>query len=148
MTAPTWTYDPSQLATSKRYQVRLLVGDIKNADQQFQDAEIDWALTQNTNSYTVAAILCRALASRLSREADTVDRDLRTTYSQRANNYLRMAINYEVMAGKPGAVMPYAGGISIADKQRRQGDGDRVQPQFGIGMHDSNLPVAPTENET
>ncbi|MGH7490132.1 MAG: hypothetical protein ACREMY_31675, partial [bacterium] len=93
------------------------------------------------------AMMCRSLASRLSREADTVDRELRTSYSQRANNYMRMAAAYEMQASARSGAKPYAGGISIADKKLDENNPDRVPPQFNIGMQDSLLPVAPVGNE-
>jgi hypothetical protein len=142
-----WTYDPTQLGTSKMMQVRLLVGDTKPTDQQVQDEEINFALTQRANIYGAAAIICRSLSSQLSREADTVDKDLRTTLSQRATAYGKQAAAYEVKASVRGGGLPYAGGLSIADKIMNEANTDRVQPQFSIDMDDNYLPVAPVGNE-
>jgi hypothetical protein len=44
--------------------------------------------------------------------------------------------------------MPYAGGISIADKQMQELDADRVPPGFQIGMDQNELPVAAAGNES
>jgi hypothetical protein len=142
-----WTYDLSQLATSKLYQVRYLVGDTLSSDQQVQDEEINFAITQRPSVYGAAAIVCRSLASRLSRQADVVDKDLRTTLSQRAKAYSARAAEYDITAKIRGGGIPYAGGLSIADKIQNEQDLDRVQPQFGIGMEDNYLPVAPVGNE-
>lgn len=142
-----WTYNASQLATSAMMQVRYLVGDIVASDQQVQDEEINFALTQRPNIYGAAAVVCRSLASKLSREADTVDRDLRTTFSSRARSYAARANDYEVKASVRSGAMPYAGGISISDKVLNEQDPDRVQPQFTINMDDNYLPVAPAPNE-
>jgi hypothetical protein len=142
-----WTYDPSQLETSKLMQVRYLVGDTKTTDQQVQDEEINFAIGQRPSIYGAAAMVCRSLASKLSREADTVDKDLRTVLSSRAKAYSIRASEYDVKASVRGGAMPYAGGISIADKIGNEADTDRVQPQFSIQMDDNYLPVAPVGNE-
>jgi hypothetical protein len=143
----TWTYDTSQIGNSPMMQVRYLVGDTKSSDQQAQDEEINFALTQRPSIYGAAAIVCRSLASKLSREADTVDKDLRTTLSARAKAYSARAAEYDVAAAIRGGALPYAGGISVADKVLNEQDTDRVPPAFTVDMDDNYLPVAPVGNE-
>lgn len=143
----TWSYNPATLETNKIAQVRYLVGDTIGTDPQVQDEEIAFALTQRASTYGAAAIVCRALASQLSRQADTVDKDLRTVLSSKAKAYSARAISYEVQANARGGGLPYAGGISIADKVNRELDLDRVPPAFTVDMDDNYLPVAPIGNE-
>lgn len=143
----TWTYNLTQLATSSLMQVRYLIGDTVAAQPQVQDEEITFALSQRPSIYGAAAMVCRSLSSRLSREADTVDKDLRTTLSARATAYARRAAEYENKAISRGGALPYAGGISISDKVQNELNTDRVQPQFAIEMDDNYLPVAPVGNE-
>lgn len=128
-------------------QVRFLVGDTIPADQQVQDEEITFALTQRPSIYGAAAVVCRSLAARLSRQADVVDKDLRTALSARAKAYSARAIEYDGKANARGGGLPYAGGLSIADKIQNENNPDRMQPQFNIGMEDNYLPVAPVGNE-
>ena len=142
-----WTYNVSQLASSAMMQVRFLVGDTVAADQQVQDEEIQFALVERPNIYGAGAIVCRSLAARMSRQADVVDKDLRSTYSQRAKAYAARAIELDLKASIRGGGLPYAGGLSIADKVQNETNPDRVQPQFNIGMEDNYLPVAPVPNE-
>lgn len=142
-----WTYDASQLASSAMMQVRFLVGDTIPADQQVQDEEIVFSLIQRPSIYGAAAIVCRTLASKLSRQADVVDKDLRTALSSRAKAYSARAIEYDNKATIRGGGFPYAGGLSIADKVRNEQNPDRVQPQFTTSMDDNYLPVAPVPNE-
>lgn len=142
-----WTYDPTQLASSQMMQVRFLVGDTIAADQQVQDDEILFALSQRPNIYGAASVVCETLASKLSRQADVVDKDLRTTLSQRAKAYSARAIEYDSKAKIRGGGLPYAGGLSIADKIQNEQNPDRVQPQFNLSMDDNYLPVAPVPNE-
>ncbi len=143
----TWSYATAQLATSKLMQVRFLIGDTQPSDPLVQDEEVAFALSQRTSPYGAAAILCRAISARLSREADTVDKDLRTTLSARATAYARRAADYEAQANIFGGATPYAGGVSISDKVINERNTDRVQPQFTIDMDDNYLPVAPVGNE-
>lgn len=144
----TWTYNPAIIATDKVSQVRFLVGDTVVTDPQVENEEIAFALTQRTSIYGAAAIVCRSLASKLSRQADTVDKDLRTTLSSRAKAYSARAIGYEVQANARGGGMPYAGGISVADKIAQENNPDRVPPAFTIDMDDNYFPVAPVGNES
>lgn len=143
----TWTYELDSLATDPATQVRRLVGDTDRNNQLVQDEEIAFALTQRPSIYGAAAIVCRFISANLSREADTVDQNLRTTYSQRATAFAKRARDYDVQASFRSGAMPYAGGISVADKIAAENDTDRVPPNFNIGMDDNYLPVAPAGNE-
>lgn len=142
-----WTYDLTQLTSSAMMQVRFLIGDTIAADQQVQDQEITFVLTQRPSIYGAAAMVCRSLAARLSRQADVVDKDLRTALSSRAKAYSARALEYETKATIRGGGLPYAGGLSVADKIGNENNSDRVQPQFNIGMEDNYLPVPPVGNE-
>lgn len=143
----TWSYTPSDIQTNKTDQVRWLVGDTVATDQLVQNEEIAFALTQRVSVYGAAAIVCRAIASKFSREADTVDRDLRTTLSAKAKAYASRAAMYEVQAMARSGVSAYAGGISISDKVQQELNLDRVPPAFTVDMDDNYLPVAPVGNE-
>ena len=144
---PVWTYsgDP---ANSPKDAIRYLVGDTVFTDQQVQDGEINFAIAQTSNQWLAAAMVCRALSARLSREADVSDRELRTSYSARARSYLRMAVQYEMRSDFLGGGMPYAGGISLSDKQANVSNTDNVPANFAIGMTDNTIPVGPVGVET
>lgn len=145
-----WSYDAAKLtgdAKSSVYQLRLLLGDTKAVDQQFQDEELSFFLTQTPTKYGAAGMACRALSSKLSREADTVDKDIRTTLSARATAYSRRAMHYENMDSALGAV-PYAGGMTYSDKGQQSENTDRVRPAFNVEMQENYIPLAPTSNET
>ncbi len=146
--SPLWTYsgDPRLCAKDS---VRFLIGDTVYKDQQFTDPEILHAINLRSSSYGAAAVLCRSLAAKFAREADTVDRDLRTTLSARSRAYRQAAIEYDNQALLTGAgAMPYAGGISQSDKLLQELNPDRVTPQFNIGMDDNEIPVSQSGNET
>lgn len=146
--APIWTYSGNP-ATSNRDALRYLIGDIVESDPLIQDPELDFALTQRTSIYGAAALACRSLASKLSREADTVDKDLRDSISQRARAFRMMAVDYETQASVRSGAMPYAGGISKSDKAIQVANTDRVEPQYTLGMDDNLIdPEAPVGGET
>lgn len=144
----TWTYDPSQLAGNPTMQVRLTIGDTFASDPQLQDEEISFFLSQRGSIWGAAAEACRAIAANTSRLADTVQGEFKQNYSNRARAYAARAATFEGFAISRGGAMPYAGGISVADKQQQELDADRVPPQFNIGMDDNQLPVAPAGNES
>jgi hypothetical protein len=144
--APAWTYsgDPT---SSQKDAVRFIMGDTFRKDPLVFDGEILFALTQSTSTYGAAAIVCRSLASRFAREADTVDKDLQTRLSQRSSAFSKMASQFEQKASARSGVVPYAGGISIADRSRQIKQPDRVQPSFNTGMMDNFIPDGIMGNE-
>lgn len=137
----TWTYNTAQLATSTLYQVRHLTGDVLTTDQKLADEEIALHLTlRSGNVYRAAADACRAIAARMSSQVDQSQGDLSNSYSQRARAFADRAIELEALASTVGSgafmSLPYAGGISQADKDTAETNSDRVEPQFKIGMQD------------
>lgn len=150
----TWSYSLADLATSQKDQVRRLLGDVIASDQQIADEEINFAITTRSNVYGAAAECARFIAAQYSRKADVVTASpgggqLKTNYSQQAKSYLTLAAAMDLKAAATGGGAPYAGGISIADKQNAEQDDDRVAPQFDLGMTDNlTNPVAPVGNQT
>jgi len=141
-----WTYLPQQLATSSLMQIRRLIGDVLPGDPQLQDEEINWTATRFSTIYGAAAECCRDIAAQFARKVDTVQGELRTLYSQQTRRYMAMAVDLE-QRGLRGA-MPYAGGISAADKNNVANDSDRVPPDFVRGEWDNLLPVGPAGQQT
>ena len=130
-----WTYEPGNLATSPRDQVRWLSGDRDTNDQQVQDEEIDWVLAQQPNVYLAAADVCEAIAAQLSRLADARTGDVQESLSQKAKAYQERANALRSRAATLAA--PIFGGLSKSEKQTLAADADAVQPAFLIGQGDS-----------
>lgn len=147
---PTWNYDPQSVATSDLMKVRLWVGDVNPNDQQLQDAEILYFISQKFTVIGAAADCARAIANRYSRKVDVTNPgDLRTNYSAQAKAYMEVAKQLDTQAKqRGGGIIPFAGGISISGKIATQQDTDRVQPSFNIGMDDNFIPVAAGPNQT
>jgi len=146
--APQWTYNPSQINTSSLYQVRYLIGDTLEGDQQLMDQEINFSIASYSNVTLAAADCCRALQGKFARLVDLVQGELKTNYSNKAKAYFAKAIDLEQRGLIRGGAMPYAGGISIDDKMNRVLNPDRVPPQFNLLMFDDLLPESPVGNQT
>ena len=144
----TWTYTTSDLATSTKDQVRLLIGDTVSTDPQLQDEEISYFISMRSSPVGAAAECCRTLSAQYSRSVDSAAGGTKEAYSQMAKAYALRAAQFEAQAAAGGAGLPYAGGISVADKSSQEENSDRVSPQFSIGMDDNLLPVPPAGNET
>ncbi len=133
----TWTYsgDP---ATNARDSIRFLVGDTDTNDQLVSDEEIAWTNNQVTGSdtattdlYTVAYRVMLAIASKFSRLANQAIGDMRVDLSQKADNARTQAEQLRILAGRENLVpVPYAGGISVSDKDIDRDNADRVDPFF------------------
>lgn len=144
----TWTYSITDLATSQKDQVRLLIGDTVTSDQQLQDEEIDYMLTRRGSTYGAAAECCRSLQAKFSRSVDYTAAGTKSSYSQLAKAYGVKAAEFEAKSAMSGAGAPYAGGISVTDKRNQEQNPDRVSPQFQVGMDDNDfMPVGPAGNE-
>jgi hypothetical protein len=137
----TWTYggDPDANA---RDAIRFLVGDTDTNDQLVNDEEIAWVNKETTGSatattgvYDAAVRCCLTIASKFSRLADQSVGDLKVSMSQKAKAYRVQAEELARLANREGSVpVPYAGGISIADKDADREDSDRVAPWFSTGQ--------------
>lgn len=135
--ASTWTYsgDPT---VSQKDEVRFLVGDTDESDQQLLDAEINYALTKGgVGSATIQCIL--GLIGKYSRLVSKSVGDLRISYTDRVKNYQELLLRLKAEFATDG-VQVYAGGQSIADKQTVELNTDRVVPAFRIGIMDNPLP--------
>jgi len=132
-----WSYDETALGTSTASErlnsVRLLVGDTDTNDQQVQDEEITFALSQTgDNIYYAAAWVARTLASKYSRLVDTdLDGILSESYSQLQVHYKTLAGELEFQGKKAGATLGVAaGGISKATMEAVEDNTDRVKPRI------------------
>lgn len=133
----TWSYDATALGTSTEAErintVRLLLGDTDTTDQQIQNEEIIFALSQcNNRVYYAAAWSARAIASTYSRRVDTkLDGALSADYSDLAEKYRKLAETLEYQGKKIGAELNiFAGGISESAVEAADQLTDRMKPKF------------------
>lgn len=112
--------------------VRFLVGDTDDQDLQLTNENILFALTQASDDvYRAAAICARALAGKYSRQVDTRFESIASDYSQRAENYYKLARRLEQQAKKYGAGLGIsAGGLTYSEIEAADENPDRVKPKF------------------
>lgn len=132
-----WSYDPTDLdkttASGRLNSVRLLVGDNNIDDQQLQDEEIVFGLSENSNNiYLTAAWVARAVSSEYSRLVTTkLDGALSSNYSDLAKQYRTLADQLEYQAKTNGASLGVvAGGISKTDVETVRANTDRIEGSF------------------
>ena len=140
----TWTYagDP---AANARDAIRFLIGDTDTTDQLLSDEEIAWVNTEasgtstgTTALYDAAYRCCLTIASKLAREADKQIGDLSVSMSQRAKAYREQASSLKELSGREGGVpIPYAGGITISDKEVDEDNSDLFRSWFSSGQFEN-----------
>lgn len=148
-----WTYDNSLLSTATAnadvMTVRLMIGDRLPGRQLLYDAEILFNIGQFANLYLAAAECARNISLQYATQVDLVQGELKTNYSQITKMFAERAAMLESRGMARGGAMPYAGGISVQDKNNYVQNTDRVVPNFNIGMDDNlSSPVGPVGNET
>lgn len=117
-------------ATARRDALRFLIRDTVSARAKTQDEELDFLLSENGNNvYRAAAIACEQLSAGEAKSKSVGDLSL----SGMGETYMDLAKRYTLWADS--RVQPFAGGISVADKDSRSLDVDRVQPAFSRGLH-------------
>lgn len=123
-----YTDDPANVPSD---QVRLLVGDTNVGAPELSDNEVAFFLIEESDDpRRAAARAAEVLAAKYANVADTKQvGPLRLQYTEKANRFSTLARR---LWGRSaiGASGPYAGGISISDKNDRVRDGDRVRPAF------------------
>lgn len=126
-----WSYSGNP-SDSDSDAVRFLVGDVDTDNQLVSDEEIAWALAQG-GVYAAASLIAFTIAAAFSRQADKAVDSLKISYSQKSAQYSKLAGDLRYRAATDG-LCPYAGGISVSDKDAVRGDSDRVRPSFKVGM--------------
>ena len=97
-----WSYDSTDLdtttASGRLNTVRLLVGDTDTLDQQVQNEEVLFALSESgDNVYYAAAWAARAISSKFSRRVTTsLDGSLSANYSDLAKQYKSLLMTLSI----------------------------------------------------
>ena len=132
-----WSYDPTDLdtntASGRLNTVRLLVGDTETLDQQAQNEEIVFSLSQNGNNvYYSGAWTARAIGSKYSRKVNTeLSNALKADYSDLAKQYKALADTLEYQGKTAGAsIGVLAGGITKSGIEAVRADTNRIEGSF------------------
>jgi hypothetical protein len=132
-----WSYDPTDLntttASGRLNTVRLLVGDTDTTDQQVQNEEVTFSLSENGNNvYYSGAWVARAIASKYSRKVNTeLSGALKADYSDLVTHYNSLADNLEYQGKTSGAsVGVLAGGITKSTVEAVRQNTNRIEGSF------------------
>lgn len=133
-----WSYDASDLTTEtasgRLNSTRLLLGDTDTNDQQVQNEEVTFALSQtNDNVYYAASWLANVVASKYARRVDTdIDGQLSEKYSQLQEHYRKLSVMLSAQGKKFSgtALGTRVGGVSVTAIDAVRGNSDRVTPSF------------------
>ena len=132
----TFTYTPGDTGNGTR--VRLLIGDTDPEaplQQRLENEEITDLLTMFGAYRAAAAAAADALAAKFARLA-TEKRMGQASLAWKRYESLT-ALAKTLRASASFAALPFAGGISVAQKQSLDQDTDRIQPSFVKGMMDN-----------
>lgn len=132
-----WSYDPTDLdnttASGRLNTVRLLVGDTDTNDQQAQNEEIMFSLSENNNNtYTSAAWIARVIGSKYARRVTTkLDGALSANYSDLSKQYMQLADQLEYQGKTNGAAVGVlAGGITKSGIEAVRANTNRIEGSF------------------
>lgn len=131
----TWSYNTA--LTAARDQVRFYSGDTDSAAAiTLSDEEILGAITLAGSARAAAALICENLAGRYATGGQRLQDDIgqQIDYGERAKFYRDRATGLRSRTAL--VAIPFAGGISIANKQSEEQDTDRTVPAFTVALHD------------
>ena len=112
---------------------RRLVGDTDTTDQQVQNEEVTFSLSENgDNVYYSGAWIARAIASKYSRKVNTeLSGALKADYSDLVTHYNSLADNLEYQGKTSGAsVGVLAGGITKSTVEAVRQNTNRIEGSF------------------
>lgn len=132
----TWSYSGNPSVRSRDL-VRFLVQDTLEDEPLTSDEEIDYVLSQFSDTRQAAAQVAEIIARGFARQANTKTPELSVDFTARAKEYRALAVALRRESAELGAI-PYAGGISVADKEAQDAVTDRVAPGFTRELHMSS----------
>lgn len=114
--------DPS---TSNIDAVRFLLGDVDEDSYEFEDEEISWGLTQETDIWFAAALLADTRVAKYSGQptSKTIG-ETSVTYGDRTMKFTSLASQLR-SSRRQMAVTPWAGGWKKSQKDAMDADDDR-----------------------
>jgi hypothetical protein len=125
-------------ANSSREAVRWLIGDTDSNDAIFNDAEIDYVLSENgSNVYKAAPAAALIAAAKFARKADKAVGDLRLSLHQKFKQYIQLSEELQdKFTSEQNTPIPLIGGISISAINSVELDTDREPTAFKIKQFD------------
>jgi hypothetical protein len=127
-----------------RTQIRFVIQDNQPARHLLDDAEIDWIQTQEMNQYMMAAACCEILVARAGNVKSKRVGDLSVDYDVEFYRGLAARLRARGLSYQ----VPYAGGVSTADKLAQEDDTDWVPSRIFRGIFDNARASQPTPGPT
>jgi hypothetical protein len=112
--------------------VRILINDTTG---KLSDESINYFLTSEASVWYAAAMCCDVIAGQSGPVSSMQVGDLSLTYGQSGQTDYKSLARQLRVRGSRGAV-PFAGGLTLSDKDAEETDSQRVPPAFRIGIHD------------
>jgi len=116
--------------------VRLLIRDTNSTSVMFEDEEINTFLRLESNVYRAAGLAARTMQAKTSSKVSKTVGKLKIDLSDQAKAWGTLSDEFYAKGKSKGSPRPYAGGISISDKNTREANIDRVEPDFFKGQDD------------
>lgn len=137
-----WTYSEDP-ASSPRDAVRFYCGDTDDNDPLVHDEEIDFLLAEyGGDTLRAAAAVCDQLANRFARDVTKSGDGLSISSGERHRQFAERAKALRAqMREQKSRGIPFAGGISKADKEAREEDDDRLGTAIKVDIF--NNPRSP-----
>jgi hypothetical protein len=141
-----WNYSHNP-SNSAKDEVRFLIGDTNSKDPLLHDEEIEYLL-KKYNNYPLNAAQrgCEMVVAKFSRLADETVGSVSKSFSQKATAYRNLGNDLRLRIGIEGS-KPYAGGISVSDKEMNNLNTDLVNPEFTKHQFE-NTQVAPWTSDS
>lgn len=124
--------DPSD---SNRDEVRFLIQDTDSSDPLFQDAEIDFLITDEGSPLKAAMRGAETLMAKFSGLCDENVGRVRVAFGQKSEAYMRLCAKFRRRLAIRDAE-PFAGALRESQKDSQELDQDRVPPIFTRDKHD------------
>jgi len=120
--------------------LRFTVGDTDSTNELLTDTEYDYLIDSNGvagDPVSIAPLVAESISAKLSPFVDYRIHGVSVSGGDLVKQYQRLSERLRGgLLGGTGADLPFAGGISVADKEAREANADNVGSQFSIGMHD------------
>ena len=133
----TYSNDPS---TSTRNKVRFLINDVDSTDPLFNDAELDYLISEWVDVYETCRAACETLVARFSRLADSTsksvgDISVSESYSAKSKQYQDLAHNFLQRRMRKTPPTMWANADSLLSTNDRMVDD--YNTDFFAGIHDN-----------
>lgn len=132
----TYTNDP---ANSDRDAVRVMLDDTVEASEKLSDETIAWLLDSYSNVWFAGAAGAELIGGQQSAAVNMTrvgDLQITSGAGNIGGQYRDLAKRLREQGLRKG-VAPYAGGISVADKESQEDDTDWDRTPVKLGIHDN-----------